>query len=74
VRVTLAVYLFGVVIGLARVDGRAGTRLLLALAWPLGPLALVLTLGVLLLASAIAFPWFGAAAVATAVGAWALLS
>lgn len=73
-RVTLAVYLLGILIGLARADGRARTKLAVALAWPLGPLALAVTLCVLLLASLIAFPWFGAAVGATAFAVWALLS
>jgi hypothetical protein len=47
----VAIYLAGVVIGLALVDGRPAVRLGLALLWPLGPLAFVVTLAVLVGAS-----------------------
>jgi hypothetical protein len=69
----LAVYLVGVVVGLIASQGGTGTRLLLGLLWPLGPLAFIITVTGLLLVAAIAFPVFGvilAAAVATAW--WAL--
>jgi hypothetical protein len=39
----LGVYFVGVVVGLVATQGGAGTRLLLALLWPLGPLAFVIT-------------------------------
>jgi len=69
----LGVYLVGVVVGLIASQGGTGTRLLLGLLWPLGPLAFIITVTGLLLVAAIAFPVFGvilAAAVATAW--WAL--
>jgi hypothetical protein len=72
VRAAFAIYLLGVVIGLARTDGRPAARVGLALAWPLGPGAFVVTVAALCLASLIAFPLFGAAAAAAAAG-WALL-
>lgn len=54
------IYLAGVLVGLARIDGRWPARLGLALVWPLGPLAFVLTISLLLLASLVAFPLVGA--------------
>jgi hypothetical protein len=65
-------YLLGVVIGLARIDGRAPARIGVALAWPLGPAAFVATVATLLVASLIAFPLFGGAIAAVAAG-WILL-
>jgi hypothetical protein len=67
------VYVAGVIIGIARTDARWPARLGLALAWPLGPIAFAVTLGILLAASAIAFPLVGAIAGA-ALLAWFLLS
>lgn len=64
-------YLIGVAIGVFSVDGRAATRIGLALAWPLGPLAFVVTIGGLILVAAIAFPVFGVVlAAAAATAAW----
>jgi hypothetical protein len=69
----LGAYLSGVLIGIWRVDGRPATRVWLALLWPLGPLAFVVTLAGLLLASLIAFPLVGGI-VAGAGVIWLLLS
>lgn len=60
-----AVYLAGVVAGLLLSDARPLARIGLALLWPLGPLAFVLTVGILLAASVIAFPAVAAAVLAT---------
>jgi hypothetical protein len=70
--VPLGIYVLGVVIGLARVDGKGPVRAGIALAWPLGPLALIVTIATLLLASLIAFPWFGVAVAVTALAGWIL--
>ena len=67
-------YVAGALVGLLRTDGSAGTRLGLALGWPLGPLAFAVTLSVLLAASLVAFPLWGAAVVAAAVLAYSVLS
>jgi hypothetical protein len=64
------VYVAGLVVGLVATDGRLGTRLALALLWPLGPLAFVVTVAGLIAASTIAFPLIGAAMVVTAGLAW----
>lgn len=53
--IALALYLAGVAIGLWRADGPWPTRLLLALLWPIGPLAFVIVVGILLAAAPIAF-------------------
>jgi len=67
--VVLVVYALGVAIGLAVTDARWPTRLALALLWPLGPAALVVTLAVLFLALPIAFPVAGSIVFAIAVAA-----
>jgi hypothetical protein len=51
-------------------QGGAATRLLLALLWPLGPLAFVITVTGLLVVAAIAFPVFGAILAAAVATAW----
>ena len=53
-------YAAGVLVALLRVDARWPTRVGLALLWPLGPLAFAITISILLVASLVAFPIFGA--------------
>jgi hypothetical protein len=69
----LGIYLVGVLVGLIATQGGAGTRLLLAVLWPLGPLAFVITVSGLLVVAAIAFPLFGLILAAVLAGAWLLL-
>jgi hypothetical protein len=69
----LGIYLVGVLIGLIATQGGPGTRLLLGVLWPLGPLAFVITVSGLLLVAAIAFPLFGLVLAAVLAGAWLLL-
>jgi len=69
----LGVYLVGVVVGLIATQGGAGTRLLLAVLWPLGPLAFLITVTGLLVVAAIAFPMFGVILAASLVATWWLL-
>ena len=64
------VYVAGVAWGLMMIDARPAPRLGLALLWPLGPLAFVLTIVVLLAAALIAYPAVGAAALIAAGVAW----
>ena len=71
--VALAVYAAGSVIALLRMDAHWPGRILPALLWPLGPLAFVLTVALLLSASLIAFPLFGAL-VGGIAAAWWLFS
>lgn len=69
-----ALYVAGVTWGLIVIDApRRGVRIGLALLWPLGPLAFVMTISVLIVAATIAFPAFGALVVAGALAWWALV-
>jgi hypothetical protein len=54
-RAALAIYVAGVMLGVWRTDGPPASKVALALAWPLGPLAFVVTISGLLIASVIAF-------------------
>jgi hypothetical protein len=51
----LLVYLAGVAIGLWRTDAPLPTRLLLAVLWPIGPLAFITVVAILIAAAPIAF-------------------
>jgi hypothetical protein len=73
VNVALLIYGIGVAIGLLLTDARPLGRVGLALLWPLGPLAFVLTLSLLLAASLIAFPIVGAI-VAAVLLAWLIFT
>ena len=55
VRALLTIYLMGVLVGLWRTDGPPATKLTMALLWPIGPLAFVVTVSGLVVAAAIAF-------------------
>jgi hypothetical protein len=66
------IYAAGVAAGLALIDARWPSRIGLALVWPIGPLAFVVTVSILLLASLVAFPVFGV--IVIAVLALALLA
>ena len=61
-----AVYIIGILVGLAVMRDRWPARLATALVWPLGPIAFVLVISLLLVVSAILWPVLilGAAAVA----------
>ena len=64
------VYVVGVMIGLLVTDGGLAARIGLALAWPLGPLAFLVTVAGLLVVAATAFPIFGLALAAALGAAW----
>jgi hypothetical protein len=68
-----AVYLSGVLIGLLGSDAPVRTRVVLAALWPLGAVAFVVTVTILLAASLVAFPIVGVTVGALAAGlvAWA---
>jgi len=53
--VLLTAYLLGVMVGLWRTDGPPSTKLTLALLWPLGVLAFLITISGLILAAPVAF-------------------
>jgi len=59
VHAALVVYIIGVVIGLLCTDARPIARVGLALLWPVGPLAFIATITILVAASVIAFPVVG---------------
>lgn len=67
------VYGLGCLLTLLRADARPASRLALAILWPLGPLAGLVTLSALTVAAMIAFPVFGAIVAAASVGGWWLL-
>ncbi|HET9359045.1 MAG TPA: hypothetical protein VFO58_04810 [Vicinamibacterales bacterium] len=54
-RTALTIYAIGVLVGLWRTDGPPATKLLVALLWPIGPLAFLVTVSGLLVAAVIAF-------------------
>jgi hypothetical protein len=55
VRAILTFYFIGVLIGFWRTDAKLLKRLALALLWPIGPLAFVVTVAVLIAVSPFAF-------------------
>ena len=72
-RVALLIYALGVIAGLVLGDARPLTRLGLAVAWPIGPLAFVVVVSGLLVAALYVFPLFGAVvALGIAAGWWFL--
>lgn len=68
--VALGIYGAGVLVGLWRADAPLHTRLALALLWPIGPLAFVLTMTGLAGLAVLNAPVAGLAAAAAAVAAW----
>jgi hypothetical protein len=64
------IYLAGVLVGLLASQGGAATRLALAVLWPLGPLAFLITVAGLLVVATIAFPVFGVILAAAFASAW----
>ena len=67
------IYVVGVLVGLFATQGGVATRVGLALLWPLGPLAFLITVAGLLVVAAIAFPVFGVILAAGAAAAWWML-
>jgi hypothetical protein len=63
----------GVLIGLVFGDARPAIRIGLALLWPLGPGAFVVTLLILVAAAMIAFPAVAALAALAAAAVWLLV-
>jgi hypothetical protein len=74
VRIWWAVYGAGALVALWRTDAGWPTRIALALLWPIGPLAFLVTVAILVGASLIAFPLVaGVIAVVAAAGIWWLV-
>ena len=69
-RFAVVIYVVGVVVGLIATDARPVARVGLALSWPLGVLAFVVTVGGLLAVSTVLVPAFGVAVLAAALLAW----
>ena len=72
VTAALGVYVTAAIFALWRTDARWPTRLAVAVLWPLGPAAFVLTVLILLAASAIAFPLVGGIAAVALLAWWGL--
>lgn len=68
--VALLVYAAGALVALWRTDASWPTRITLALLWPVGPVAFVLTVSLLLAVSVVVFPLVGALVAAAALGWW----
>jgi hypothetical protein len=68
------VYVVGLVLALWRTDAPWLTRIGLAILWPFGPMAFLVTVSVLLAASFIAFPTIGAVVFGGALLTWWMLS
>ena len=66
----LAIYAIGVIAGLLLTDARPLPRLAIALAWPLGVAAFLVTIATLFVAAMLVYPAFGAAVLAVAVLGW----
>ena len=66
----LFVYAAGVIVGLWRVDGSPAARVTIALLWPLGVLAAVVTITALVLAARVLFPLVGVAGALAAALIW----
>ena len=67
------IYMLGVIVGLMATQGGVATRLLMALLWPLGPLAFIITIAGLLIVAGITFPLFGVVLAGVVAGAWWIL-
>jgi hypothetical protein len=75
VNVVWAIYIVGALLAVWRTDANWPTRIALAVLWPVGPVAFVVTVTILLGASLIAFPLVaGPIGLATAAALWWLLA
>ena len=66
-------YLAGALVALAATDDRWPVRLTLAVLWPVGPLAFVAIVALLLVVAAILWPWVGVALAGLGAAAWWVL-
>jgi hypothetical protein len=63
-------YVAGALVALVATDDRWPVRLALAAFWPVGPLAFIAVVGVLLAAAAVLWPWLGAVLLVMGGAAW----
>jgi hypothetical protein len=70
VGVAVGLYLAGIAFALWRTDAPWPMRTVVAVLWPLGPAAFLVTVAILIAASTIAFPVVGALVAAVALLAW----
>ena len=70
VAVIAIVYVAGVLWSLLKSDARPAERVVLSLLWPLGPLAFLVTVAILLTASVIAYPLVMVPAVVVVAAMW----
>ena len=73
-RAVILIYAAGVAAGLIFTDARPLTRVGLALAWPIAPLAFAVVIGLLVVAALYIFPLFGAVVAVGIAAGWWLLS
>jgi hypothetical protein len=66
----LAIYAIGVAAGLVLTDASPLARMVIALLWPLGAAAFVVTVSILFVAAMLVFPVFGVLVLAAGVAAW----
>jgi hypothetical protein len=66
-------YLAGALVALLATDDRWPVRIALAAFWPVGPLAFVVIVALLLVVAAVLWPWVGAGFAALAAAAWWML-
>jgi hypothetical protein len=70
VHLLLMAYVAGVLVGLWRADATPAGRVALALLWPAGLAACLVTGSILIAAAAVLFPLFGVALLAVASASW----
>jgi hypothetical protein len=70
----VACYALGIAVALWRTDAAWPARLGLALLWPIGPLAFLVTVSALIAAACIAFPLLGAAVLGAGILWWGLVA
>jgi hypothetical protein len=66
----LVIYAIGVAAGLVLTDASPLARVVIALLWPLGAAAFVVTIAILLVAAMLVFPVFGVVVLAVAAAFW----
>ncbi|MFN8061951.1 MAG: hypothetical protein U0Q12_22525 [Vicinamibacterales bacterium] len=67
----LVVYIAGALVGLVRTESVSPLeRVALAILWPVGPLAFVLTVALMVAVACVAWPWLGVAAALGGATAW----